>query len=100
MGGLLIISTQDHKQLQPVSGRPLLISAHILSCFCFILLKESVRAAGDPALQRIQNIVQMHPKAYKDNNELLTELIELIKDNCTFVDSWNSPEICLGVFRL
>ena len=100
MGGLLIISTLDHKQLQPVSGRPLLISAHILSCFRFILLKESVRAAGDPALQRIQNIVRMHPKAYEDNPELLTELSQLIKDNCTFVDSWNSPEICPGVFRL
>ena len=100
MGGLLIISTLDHKQLQPVSERPLLISAHILSCFRFILLQKSVRSSGDPDLQRIQNIVRMHPKAYEDNPELLTELSQLIKDNCTFVDSWNSPEICPGVFRL
>ena len=37
MGGLLIICTLDHKQLQPVSGRPFLISAHIISCFRFII---------------------------------------------------------------
>ena len=100
MGGLLIISTLDHKQLQPVSGRPFLVSAYIISCFRFVILKHSVRAAGDPSFQRIQNIARMHPKMYSSDPMLLQELAELIKSNCTFVNSWNSPEICPGVFRL
>ena len=53
MEGLLIISTLDHKQLQPVSGRSFLISANIISCFRCIILKELVRAAGDPPFQII-----------------------------------------------
>ena len=56
LGGVLFICTLDHAQLQPIEGRPFLVSPMTLSCFTFIRLKESVRASGDVKLQRIQNI--------------------------------------------
>ena len=81
MGGLLLICTLNHKKLQPVSGRPFLISAHIISCFRFIILKQSVRTSGDPTFQRIQNIIRMHPKEYETDLYLLPELGNLIEEN-------------------
>ena len=56
MGGILVISTMDHTQLQPVQGRPFLLSSNTISCFNMVKLKTSVRAAGDPSFQRIQEI--------------------------------------------
>ena len=65
LGGLLFICTLDQKQLPPIEGKPFLVSPMILSCFEFILLNESVRASGDPSLQRIQQIARMNPKMYE-----------------------------------
>ena len=42
----------------------------------------------------------MHPTKYEADPTLLPELGILIKENCTFVNNWNSPQICPGVFRL
>ena len=53
MGGVLIISTMDHTQLQPVNGRPFLLATHVITCFRMIKLECSVRASGDPYFQRI-----------------------------------------------
>ena len=36
LGGLLLICTLDHKQLQPINGKPFLVSPMVLSCFEFI----------------------------------------------------------------
>ena len=49
-GGILIISTMDHKQLAPIKGRPLLTSPHVLTCFDAYMLKQSVRANDDKNL--------------------------------------------------
>ena len=99
-GGVLCISTMDHLQLQPVVGRPFLLSSHILTCFKMVQLKTSVRAANDIALRRILEICCMHPSKYADNPELLTEFRSLLEQTCTFVNNWQDPEITPETFRL
>ena len=65
MGGVIIICTIDHTQLQPVEGRPFLTSSHVITCFKMMKLTTSVRAAGDENLQRIQEIARMHYSEYE-----------------------------------
>ena len=42
-GGILILSTMDHTQLQPVVGRPFLLSTLVVTCFRMAKLETSVR---------------------------------------------------------
>ena len=93
MGGILIISTMDHTQLQPVEGRPFLLSSHVITCFKMIKLQSSVRASDDIELQRIIQIASMHYSAYVDDPELLVEFRTLVSNTCVFVENWDSPEI-------
>ena len=65
MGGVIIICTIDHTQLQPVEGRPFLTSSHVITCFKMMKLTTSVCAAGDENLQRIQEIARMHYSEYE-----------------------------------
>ena len=53
-GGILILFSIDHFQIQPISGRSFLTSCHIVPCFKMVLLKHSVRAANDAHFERIQ----------------------------------------------
>ena len=39
MGGVIIISTMDHTQLQPVAGRPFLLSLYVITCFKMVKLE-------------------------------------------------------------
>ena len=100
LGVLLFICTLDHKQLPPINGKPFLVSPMILSCFEFICLSESVRASGDPSLQRIQQIARMNPRMYDETPELIPEFESLLSTTCTFVDSWSDPVISTTTFRL
>ena len=84
LGVLLFICTLDHKQLPPINGKPFLVSPMILSCFEFICLSESVRASGDPSLQRIQQIARMNPRMYDENLELIPEINEIFGINLKF----------------
>ena len=99
-GGVVIIGTIDHTQLQPVRGRPFLTSSHAITCFRMVKLKTSVRAAGDPDFQRIQEIARMHYSKYVSNPDLITEFKTLLSNTCTFVPSWTSPEITPSTYRL
>ena len=99
-GGVLTISTMDHLQLQPVVGRPFLLSSHVLTCFKMVQLKTSVRAANDKDLQRILEIACMHPCKYIENSRLLVEFQDLLDKTCTFVENWEDPEITPLTFRL
>ena len=100
MGGILIISTIDHTQLQPVEGRPFLLSSHVITCFKMIKLQSSVRASDDIELQRIIQIASMHYSAYVDDPELLVEFRTLVSNTCVFVENWDSPEITPSTYRL
>ena len=47
MGGVLLIFSTDHTQIQPIGGRPFLTSYNIVSCFKMVALEHSVRAHND-----------------------------------------------------
>jgi len=100
MGGVVIICTMDHTQLQPVEGRPFLTSSNIISCFKMVKLCTSVRAAKDPNLQRIQEIARMHYSKYEENNDLIIEFKNLLRSTCTFVQTWSSDKITPSTYRL
>ena len=100
MGGVVIIATQDPEQLRPVSGLPSLLSPCMMTCFRFIQLTKSVRASGDPALQRIQDISRMLVSEYEENPSLISEFRQLLSDNCTFVDTWDDPIITSSILRV
>ena len=60
MGGVIIISTMDHTQLQPINGIPFLISTQFITCFKILKLQSPVRADGDVDFQQLQAIIRMH----------------------------------------
>ena len=100
LGGVVIIGTIDHTQLQPVNGRPFLTSSHVITCFKMVMLQTSVRAVGDVSFQRIQEIARMHYSKYEEDPELITEFKTLLDETITFVPSWTSPEITPSTYRL
>ena len=50
-GGVLVLGSFDHRQIDAIKGTPFLMSSHILTDFTIVRLKESVRAAADTALK-------------------------------------------------
>ena len=70
----------------------------MITHFSFHLL---VRAHGDPALQRIQQILRMSPTFLReDDGTLKSEFVQLMSDNITFVDKWTHPMIGNNVQRM
>ena len=101
MGGVLIIFTMDHLQTQPIKERPLLISPQIIPCYQMVSLNQSVRAESDKNLQRIQEVARMTQQVLQEeSNDYVNEFVSLISENCTFVDSWDSPVINERTYRL
>ena len=98
--GLLIIATMDHTQLQPVQGRPFMLSSHVITCFKMVMLQTSVRASGDVQFQRLPDIARMYHMEYEEKPSLLDEFKNLLSETCTFVDSWSSPAITPSTYRL
>ena len=97
MGGVLMICTMDHKQLEPVTGKPFLLSSHIVSCFSVIRLQHSVRASTDLNFQKLQVISRMSPNDITD--DIVNEFETLLSNTCTFVHDWSSPEITPSTVR-
>ena len=58
LGGIKILGTLDHTQIQPVQGRPFLTSIHLLTSFKVCELRTSVRASNDDNWKRIQEIAR------------------------------------------
>ena len=100
MGGVLIIFTIDHFQIQPIRGRPFLTSCHVIPCFNMVTLEHSVRAANDPPFQRLQQIARYTYRRFIDEPQLVDEFINLCSDNFTFVDSWFDEKILPSTMRL
>ena len=61
LGGVLVIGTLNHTQLQPINTLPFLMSSLILTSVIMVQLKESVRAAEDALFCEFQRIVRMNP---------------------------------------
>ena len=100
MGGVIIISTMDHTQLQPVSGRQFLLSSYVITCFKMVKLETSVRASRDIPFQRLQQIVRMHYSKYTEFPGLLDELRDFLRNVPTHFDNWSSPIITSDTYRL
>lgn len=100
LGGVLLICTLDHKQIQSINGRPFLTSSNIIPMFTMVSLKHSVRAANDPAFFRIQQICRYDNKKLENNPALIEEFKQLCRDNLTFVDDWNDRKIHPSTIRL
>ena len=97
MGGLLMICTMDHKQLEPVKGKPFLLSSHIVTCFSVVRLKHSVRASSDTNFQRLQAISRMSVRDI--NDDTIEEFKSTLRTTCSFVQNWSSPEITPSTVR-
>ena len=60
-GGVLILGTMDHAQLQPINASPFLCSTLILTTFTMVELKSSVRTANDALFHEFQQLTRMNP---------------------------------------
>ena len=49
-GGVLVLGTFDHMQIECINGLPFLLSTHLLTDFTIVRLEHSVRAANDEKL--------------------------------------------------
>ena len=61
LGGVLILCTMDHTQLQPIKQLLILTSSMMITCFQDVRLEHSVRACSDIQFQRLQAITRMNP---------------------------------------
>ena len=60
-GGVLILGTIDHTQIQLINQLPFLTSSLVLTCFYIIELQHSVRVYQDISFQCLQHIIRMDP---------------------------------------
>jgi hypothetical protein len=97
-GGVHIVGTMDHTQLQPVSGRPFLLSSLIITCFKMVKVETPVRCAGENVFSRLQELIRLHHSKY--TSAILLELRNLLNDIPTYVDDWDSPQIGSDTYRL
>ena len=79
----------DHLQLLPFKGTPVLLSLYVVTNFTFHRLTESVRAGKDPALREIIQLT----RTIHWNTEKKNRLAQLLRENITFVDSFDDPKI-------
>ena len=98
-GGLLLVGTMDHKQIQPINQLPFLTSSLVLTCFEATELKHSVRAHGDLDFQRLQDITRMNPFQLRNDNAVKNEFFELAGRILTFVPNWNDSRITPNMVR-
>jgi hypothetical protein len=91
-GGMLVLSTMDYLQLEPVSGRHPLMSPAFTACFYFRELIHSVRAAADPQWRRIQEFTRMdrHTLGQAGSRQ---EFIATFVTTCSFVKHLDDPAI-------
>ena len=97
-GNILEIATFDPTQLQPIKGKPFLISPNVIPSYKIVQINHSVRAQ-DETFYRIQQISRMNYKEFHLNPELLDEF-ERLCNNFTFVDSWTNSAITPSTFRI
>jgi predicted GIY-YIG superfamily endonuclease len=95
-----IIATCDHAQFQAIRGLPFFLSTHLLTDFNVVELRKSVRAHGDPVLQRIQDITRMSPTKLLENPELEVEFKSKAKACFRSARDWQDPIITPNVQRM
>ena len=76
-GGVLILGTMDHKQIQPYNQLPFLISSLVLACFYAIDIQNSVRSNQDIYFQCLQQITRINPSDLIINDVIKDEFLYL-----------------------
>eukprot|EP00956_Cyclotella_meneghiniana_P010602 scaffold14751_cov43-Cyclotella_meneghiniana.AAC.1 len=71
-GGVLIIGSFDHMQINSIDGLPFLLSSHLLTDYTIVKLEHSVRAAGDRKLMRLQQITRTSAIALRNDTADVT----------------------------
>jgi hypothetical protein len=100
MGGVMLVTTIDDKQLRPVKGYPFLLSPNILTCFRVVMLSQSVRSALDPDQQRVIEISRYSEREMLTNPHCIDEAVALISHRCNFVASFDHPSVSRSALRL
>ena len=99
-GGVLILGTLDHTQCQPINAMTFLMSSLLMTCFTFVVLNESVRAAEDELeFQEFQRLTWMSPTKLISDPSHKVGFYELM-DIFQFADNWNDPRITRHVIRM
>ena len=98
-GGILIIGSMDHTQIQPINQLPFLTSSMVLTSFQAIKLQHSVRAHGDVDFQRLQELTRKCPYELRQSIELKNEFFELAGRILTFVPNWRDNRISPNMMR-
>ena len=98
-GGILILGTMDHTQIQPINQLPFLTSSLVLTCFYAVELCHSVRAHGDIDFQRLQQITRMDPFSLMEDIGIKDEFFRLAGDILTFVENWDDCRIRPNMMR-
>ena len=98
-GGLFLIGTMDHLQIQPINQLPFLTSSLVLTYFEEIELKNSVRAHGDLDYQCLQDITRMNPFQLRNDGVVKNNFFELAGRILTFVPDWNDSRIMPNMIR-
>ena len=99
MGGVLLIGTLDHLQIQPINGRPFLTANAIIPCFKMIALKHSVQATGSEYIE-LQSLVRKDYLEFDDNPNLMIRFRGICSRIFTFVDDWTDERITSQTFRV
>ena len=99
-GGVLILGTMDHTQIQPINALPFLLSSLILTSLTMVELKESVRAADDPLFREFQNLTRENPYILLSSPEKKARFEWLVANIFTFVQDFNDPRITAQMARM
>ena len=100
MGGIWIIFTIDHTQIQTIKGCPFLTSWYILSYFIMVALEHSLQASNYNASNWIQQISQYIHRRFIEEPELIDEFVITCLKKFTFVNSWAGVKIIASTVRL
>ncbi len=63
---------------------------------------NSIRASGDAAFQKIQELARFNYIKFEEEPDLIDEFVRLlvVSENFTFIDNWNDEQITSSTYRL
>ena len=100
MGGVLLLGTLDHMQIQPAfNQRPFLTENSIISCYKMVVIKNSVRSTIYAYLE-VKALVRKDYLKFDKEPHLIEIFRYLCFKSCTFLSHWNDPHIIITPFRL
>ena len=86
-GGILIISSGDHKQLKPVQGHKIWMSPDFIIQYSVLKLRHYVRCSGD---HNLMAVLELFRKG-KPSEEEIQRVLFILETNCSVnsVDKWS-----------